>query len=308
MKIRNGDTPIPLPDVVKNGDAITARWANGIRTALQRLRDRTPVAIGGGKITGKTKPPLWVTLTQVSADPIAWSVYVEYGQVVPRHNTSTDLGEPIEITGLPTFETQLTVVEGSKLWVKLTIASTGKVTTAAFESGTSWPEDLPPVLKGGDNTSGTEGARHIRIAEIIADPDSTATPPSLIRKQLLTGHIDHFQNELCENIDTTGSAVMKSWDAATGAWLFRKLVAGAGITVTQNANDIEVEATGSAGTGFWGSTTWTAYNLGGTGTLTHTYENGRLTNVAVSGDATKTGAGTEADPYSATIDLEYNDT
>jgi hypothetical protein len=249
---------------------------------------------------------LWVTLTQVSADPVAWSIYAEYGQVVPRHNTSADFGEPIEITGLPTFEAQLTVVEGAKLWVKETIASTGKVTTAAFESGTSWPEDLPPVLKGGDNTSGTEGFRHIRIAEIIADPDSTATPPSLIRKQLLTGHIDHFQNELCENTDTTGSAVMKSWDAATGAWLFRKLVAGAGITVTQNASDIEVAADGAA-TGWWGTVTWDVDNNGTLSALTQTFENGILIDVATAGsDANTTGLGTEASP--ATSSINFYDT
>lgn len=46
MKVRNGDTPIVLPDIVKVGDPITARWANGIRTAVQRLRDRTPVVHG----------------------------------------------------------------------------------------------------------------------------------------------------------------------------------------------------------------------------------------------------------------------
>jgi hypothetical protein len=47
MKIRNGNTPIQLPELIRTGDPITARWANSIRTALQRLRDRTPVALGG---------------------------------------------------------------------------------------------------------------------------------------------------------------------------------------------------------------------------------------------------------------------
>lgn len=46
MKIRNGDTPIQLPEIVRAGDAITARWANGMRSALQRLRDRQPVVSG----------------------------------------------------------------------------------------------------------------------------------------------------------------------------------------------------------------------------------------------------------------------
>ncbi len=46
MRIRNGDTPIQLPEIVKVGDPITARWANGLRAAVQRLRDRTPVISG----------------------------------------------------------------------------------------------------------------------------------------------------------------------------------------------------------------------------------------------------------------------
>jgi hypothetical protein len=51
MKIRNGETPIKIPPIVKAGDPITARWANDLRDALQRLRDRVPVikgASGGG--------------------------------------------------------------------------------------------------------------------------------------------------------------------------------------------------------------------------------------------------------------------
>ena len=46
MKIRNGETPIKIPTIVKAGDPITARWANDLRDALQRLRDRVPVIKG----------------------------------------------------------------------------------------------------------------------------------------------------------------------------------------------------------------------------------------------------------------------
>lgn len=43
MKSRNGETSIRLPELIRAGDPITARWANGIRESLQRLRDRSPV-------------------------------------------------------------------------------------------------------------------------------------------------------------------------------------------------------------------------------------------------------------------------
>ena len=297
MKIRNGDTPVPLPEQVKVGDNISARWANSVRMALQRLRDRTPVVTGNGRVKRTIKPPLWVTLVQVMGDPVAYKVYAEYGHVVPRHNTTADTGAPVTITDLPTVDTQLTVVVNTKLWVKETISDVGKVTAAAFESGATWPDDTPPELRGGDNATGVTGYRHIRIAEIIEDPDSTATPASLKREQLHTGHIDHFQNELCENIDTTGAAIMKKWDAATGKWLFRTITAGAGITVTENADSIEIDADAAA-TGLWGTTSWATND----GLLTHTYENGILINVGVSGtDAGYSGAGTEADPYEAII-------
>jgi hypothetical protein len=43
MKAKNSETPIQLPSVVRNGDPITAKWANSIRDSIQRLRDRIPL-------------------------------------------------------------------------------------------------------------------------------------------------------------------------------------------------------------------------------------------------------------------------
>ena len=304
MKIRNGDTPIPIPEVVKVGDDITAKWANNIRLCLQRLRDRVPVSSGGGKTKTDTKPPLFVTLYLETPEPATWKIYAEYGQVVPRHNTSADLGTPIEITALPTQASPLTVVINTKLWVKLTISDAGKCTAAVFESGTSFPDDTPPQLKGGDNTSGTTGYRHIRIAEIIADPNSSGTPPLLIVKQLLTGHIDHFQNELVDNIDTTGSKMLKSFDLATGKFLLRTLTAGAGITITENADSVEVAADG-ASSGWWGTVSWLFVPGGGGGSsqnLILTFEAGILTDVSLDGVDIP---GTEATPGDAEIEVNF---
>jgi hypothetical protein len=296
--------------IVKSGDERVVQIATftKLETGVEAVKHlwRSDILV-----VPEASPPFWVTPFPVVGESIVWKIYVAYGHVVPRHNTSADTGVPIVITGLPTLATPLTVVAGTKLWVKLTISAVGKCTEAAFQSGTTWEEDEAPELKGGDVTTGTPGTRYIRIAEIIVDPDSTATPPPLICNQLHTGHIDHYQNELCENTDTTGSAVMKKWDPETGAWLFRRLVAGTGMTINEGADSLEFVADGEGGgggTGAWGTTNWTAYNLGGSATLSHTYENGILVNVAVSGDAIKTGAGTEAEPYSANIDFEYPDT
>jgi hypothetical protein len=76
MKIRNGDTPIQLPDIVKVGDPITARWANGIRTAVQRLRDRTPVATFGRQM--QYVHPFKIIATIEEEEP---RIYVSHGVV-----------------------------------------------------------------------------------------------------------------------------------------------------------------------------------------------------------------------------------
>lgn len=66
MKVRNGNTPIPLPEIVRNGDAITARWANGIRLALERLRDRTPIAVGFSSFGASDRFPFEISARTAS--------------------------------------------------------------------------------------------------------------------------------------------------------------------------------------------------------------------------------------------------
>jgi hypothetical protein len=73
MKIRNGETPIKIPPIVKAGDPITARWANDLRDALQRLRDRVPVIKGASGGGGSRCLPFFNTYTKPAegeGDPI----------------------------------------------------------------------------------------------------------------------------------------------------------------------------------------------------------------------------------------------
>jgi hypothetical protein len=79
MNIRNGDTDIKLPELVKVGDQITARWANSIRGALQRLRDRQPVLTGSQAIS--IPKPFEVTL---GADGGEYYVVVSAGKICER--------------------------------------------------------------------------------------------------------------------------------------------------------------------------------------------------------------------------------
>jgi hypothetical protein len=79
MKIRNGNTPIQLPELIRTGDPITARWANSIRTALQRLRDRTPVVNAGN---GTTLHPFQIVTAYERNSPTTRQLrlYVNFGQ------------------------------------------------------------------------------------------------------------------------------------------------------------------------------------------------------------------------------------
>lgn len=89
MKIRNGDTPIQLPDTVRVGDPITARWANGLRAAVQRLRDRTPV-INYTRIGKKELRFDVILLPQPDTDPQTYKVRVTDGRVIEIDRTKGD--------------------------------------------------------------------------------------------------------------------------------------------------------------------------------------------------------------------------
>jgi hypothetical protein len=84
----------------------------------------------------------------------------------------------------------------------------------------------------------------VRIAEIIANPDSIASPAPLISDQLHTGHVDYSQPELIENLTTSPSTnearVMKEWNTSEGRWDMRYLIAGDGIEIEEQASTIEV--------------------------------------------------------------------
>jgi hypothetical protein len=83
MKTRNGGSPIQLPEIVKAGDDITAKWANQIRSALQRLRDRTPIVKTGKRLTN-IKRSFWPSFRRTEADPELFEASLTVGYVVDR--------------------------------------------------------------------------------------------------------------------------------------------------------------------------------------------------------------------------------
>lgn len=204
----------------------TFQTAGGTTVSSVKKRTQAPIL-----------PPLWVT---TYGDGTTSKIYAEPAYVVPRHNDSGSFSVPILITAIPSIEYPLVVTVGDKVYVKITINVNGKVTAAAFEKGTSWPNDLPPVLVGG-NLGGASGHRYYRVAEFAG------TVESLTKTQILTGHIDHFQPTLVDNLissPSTGEArVLKEWNSAQGRWDLRYLVAGDGIEIEEIGNTIVISNT-----------------------------------------------------------------
>ena len=194
-------------------------------TTVSAVKKRTPSQI---------LPPLWVTMYQ---DGDEWKIYAETAFIVPRHNESAATGEPIAITSIPTIDSPLTVANGDKVWVKLTIDVNGRVTAGVFEKGSDWINDVEPVLVGG-NLAGTAGIRYFRVASFETSGDF------LSKTQILVGDIDHFQPTLVENLissPSTGEArLMKEWNESEGRWDFRYLKSGDGITISEDGDFITI--------------------------------------------------------------------
>jgi hypothetical protein len=86
--------------------------------------------------------------------------------------------------------------------------------------------------------------------------------------------------------------------------LLRTLTAGAGITITENADSVEVAADGASG-GWWGTVSWLFVPGGGGGSsqnLILTFENGILTDVSLDGTDIP---GTQATPGDAELEVNF---
>jgi len=217
-------------------------WGRAVNRALTELRDRKVVGVVAKRNARSIKPPLFITLITNPTDPVEYEVFAQYGHVVPRHNAGGETGVPIDIDVLPTRAAPLVITTNKKLWVELSINVYGVCNDADFRSGTTWPTDDPPQLRGGDDASGTAGKRYIRIAEIINDPNSASATPPLIVDQLHTGHIDYAQPTLLENcgapLDSSEGGTLKAWSDTEGRWELRSIVVEGSLGMTVSGCNI----------------------------------------------------------------------
>jgi hypothetical protein len=204
----------------------------------------------------------------------------------------------IVITGLPTTRgSAIPVGVGDKVYCEITEDASGVATSALIDVDVSWPASVAPQLIGGNEPVGAVGKRIVQLCEVVADGDN-------VKLNILhTGHIDQFQPSLLDNTASSGggAGVLQKFEPTTGKWMLRRIVAGTGVTVTENTNSISIAR--NAASGIWGTFFWTfADELSSfTSTLELTFENGILT--AAAGDGT--GDGTEASPYNLQFE-SYN--
>jgi hypothetical protein len=192
MKIRNGNTPIQLPELIRTGDPITARWANSIRTALQRLRDRTPVSYGS--VGGSSIKPFQVSLGKNAGSedpPVAASYYVTVAQgfVVERALSANgsdnalilhECDNRLDVDGDPV---EFTIEVGEAIFVKVLENDIGRV-----KGG----DDVILVVADASQEStnfeppSTDGEFYYKLAELQEDGTSVKLAP------FITGsHIFH---------------------------------------------------------------------------------------------------------------------
>ena len=183
---------------------------------------------------------LWPTLTGSAAT--GYKLAMTLGHVDARKHVD-DAALPIAITDIPgqpnPITNALTVASGDKIFCEIVEDVRGVATAAAIKKAAAWPTSTAAVLVGGNDQTGTEGARNVRLCEIV-------TESGLVQVKVYhSGNIAHFAPELLENTTTSPSAgsarVMKQWNVATGTWDLRYLTAGDGIIITENTDDIKIE-------------------------------------------------------------------
>ncbi len=168
---------------------------------------------------------------------------MRYGHVVARKMVG-DAVAHIVITGLPTTRgSAIPVGVGDKVYCEITEDASGVATSALIDVDVSWPPSVAPQLIGGSEPVGAVGKRIVQLCEVVADGDNVEL------NILHTGHIDQFQPSLLDNTASSGggAGVLQKFEPTTGKWMLRRIVAGTGVTVTENANSISIAHNAASG-------------------------------------------------------------
>jgi len=206
---------------------------------LQRMLKQEPI----GKRRYRTvKPPFWPTLSGNDTD--GYTLTMKKGWVSSTHwKYGVQSVVTIEVTSIPgdpdPVANALTVISGTKVYATLTENAYGEITAAVISSGVSWPTSSAAKLIGGDDQTGAAGTRYVRLCEIVTVDGSVKV------KVMHTGNIEHSAPARVENTSNSISGnearVVKVWNATEGRFDCRYLDGGTGITITENADSIEIK-------------------------------------------------------------------
>lgn len=236
------DTVTGIIDYLRATTITSARGA----VLKQSLRGTTihvpkPQPNPRGQEEQEIKPPFWPTLKGNATD--GYTLDMEDGNVILRLNAyGLDAVKTIKPTSIPDG---LSVVDGDKITCRIQEDEEGTFTTAAIrKTSGAWPSSTAPELVGGDNATGQGGERHIRLCEVVTIDGKVQLDVES------TGHVDHFQPSLIDNTINSayptgdGGRVLKEFDHNTGIWEIREIVAGSGVTITETADILTLEAAG----------------------------------------------------------------
>lgn len=242
--------PITLPHRVRKGELPTVVWANSIRDALNRIIRGVEDAQGKNPLS--LEPPFWVRFFINSAGTgyyatVTRGVVTEFdtdggtGVDAIIHHELTEL--ELETDGRrPKFEP---ITDGKAVYVyyetddkgKIKTDSGGKPQIKIDDDGKDSTHYDPPV---GDESSGAGGVFWRKLAVL----DVVDSVPKCIPWEM-GGNLKHWrQLPIFKKAGGTAD-IFKEYDLDAGRYLTRGITAGAGITVTQNASDIEIKAAGS---------------------------------------------------------------
>ena len=132
---RPNNIPIVVPAVKKRGDAITAEWANQLRDAVVRLKNRGTID-KSNQFQLDTVPPFWPTLTEKGKFVISDGFVVDTEGGI----SNTDCMNVYYPTGIGTLggtRTVTSISEGEFIYIKCVISPDGVVITQTLEVNAS---------------------------------------------------------------------------------------------------------------------------------------------------------------------------
>ena len=132
---RPTNIPIVIPNVKKRGDTITADWANQLRDAVVRLKNRGTID-PSFPITPDTLPPFWPRLIAEDKFVITDGFVVDTEGGI-NNTDCMNVYYPTGIGALGGDRTEVSIIEGQFIYIKCVISPDGVVTARTLEVSSS---------------------------------------------------------------------------------------------------------------------------------------------------------------------------